>query len=84
MAICRPPPPLITWTGLTGLLLAPFGGYAFNLAAITAAICMGKEGGSRCGSPLAGRCLGGRLLPDHRLFPGRPWSPCSAHFPPRW
>lgn len=34
---------LITWTGLTGLLLAPFGGYAFNLAAITAAICMGKE-----------------------------------------
>ncbi|MFB2889949.1 benzoate/H(+) symporter BenE family transporter [Aeromonas veronii] len=34
---------LISWTGLTGLLLAPFGGYAFNLAAITAAICMVKE-----------------------------------------
>ena len=34
---------LISWTGLTGLLLAPFGGYAFNLAAISAAICMGKE-----------------------------------------
>ena len=34
---------LISWTGLTGLLLAPFGGYAFNLAALTAAICMGKE-----------------------------------------
>ncbi|WDO01628.1 benzoate/H(+) symporter BenE family transporter [Aeromonas allosaccharophila] len=34
---------LISWTGLTGLLLAPCGGYAFNLAAITAAICMGKE-----------------------------------------
>ncbi|MFB2865521.1 benzoate/H(+) symporter BenE family transporter [Aeromonas sp. MdU4] len=34
---------LIGWTGLTGVLLAPFGGYAFNLAAITAAICMGKE-----------------------------------------
>lgn len=34
---------LISWTGLTGLLLAPLGGYAFNLAAITAAICMGKE-----------------------------------------
>lgn len=34
---------LISWTGLAGLLLAPFGGYAFNLAAITAAICMGKE-----------------------------------------
>jgi benzoate membrane transport protein len=35
--------PLITWTGVTTLVLAPFGGYAFNLAAITAAICMGKE-----------------------------------------
>ncbi|MBV1869768.1 MAG: benzoate/H(+) symporter BenE family transporter [Gammaproteobacteria bacterium] len=31
---------LITWTGLTGMLLAPFGGFAFNLSAITAAICM--------------------------------------------
>lgn len=33
----------IAVTGLTGMLLAPFGGYAFNLAAITAAICMGRE-----------------------------------------
>lgn len=40
----RPPSsPLVSWTGLTGLLLAPFGGFAYNLAAITAAICMGKE-----------------------------------------
>ena len=35
--------PLIGWTGLTGLLLAPFGGFQFNLAAITAAICMSPE-----------------------------------------
>lgn len=35
-----PASPLITWTGVTGLVLAPFGGFAFNLAAITAAICM--------------------------------------------
>ncbi|MDH2435790.1 benzoate/H(+) symporter BenE family transporter [Pokkaliibacter sp. MBI-7] len=35
--------PLITWTGIASLVLAPFGGYALNLAAITAAICMGKE-----------------------------------------
>jgi benzoate membrane transport protein len=35
-----PASPLIATTGLTGLLLAPFGGYTFNLAAITAAICM--------------------------------------------
>lgn len=35
--------PLISWTGLANLVLAPFGGYALNLAAITAAICMGNE-----------------------------------------
>ena len=40
-----PSSPLISWTGITGLVLAPFGGYAFNLAAITAAICMGEEAG---------------------------------------
>ncbi len=38
-----PSSPLISWTGLTGLLLAPFGAFAINLSAITAAICMGKE-----------------------------------------
>lgn len=38
-----PASPLIAWTGVTGIVLAPFGGFAFNLAAITAAICMGKE-----------------------------------------
>lgn len=35
--------PLIGWTGLANLALAPFGGFALNLAAITAAICMGRE-----------------------------------------
>jgi benzoate membrane transport protein len=39
----NPASPMITWSGITGLFLAPFGGFAFNLAAITAAICMGKE-----------------------------------------
>jgi benzoate membrane transport protein len=38
-----PASPLIGWTGFTGLLLAPFGGFSFNLAAITAAICMSPE-----------------------------------------
>jgi benzoate membrane transport protein len=38
-----PASPLIGWTGLTGLLLGPFGGFSFNLAAITAAICMSKD-----------------------------------------
>ena len=38
-----PVSPVITSTGVATLLLAPFGGYALNLAAITAAICMGRE-----------------------------------------
>ena len=35
--------PLIGWTGTATLLLAPFGAYALNLSAITAAICMGQD-----------------------------------------
>ncbi len=35
--------PIITSTGLATTALAPFGGFTFNLAAITAAICMGKD-----------------------------------------
>ena len=38
-----PVSPVITTTGVATLVLAPFGGYALNLAAITAAICMGPE-----------------------------------------
>jgi benzoate membrane transport protein len=38
-----PVSPVIGATGLVSLLLAPFGGYSFNLAAITASICMGRE-----------------------------------------
>ncbi len=34
---------LLTLTGLATLVLAPFGAFALNLAAITAAICMGRE-----------------------------------------
>jgi len=35
--------PVITTTGVATLLLAPFGSFGLNLAAITAAICMGPE-----------------------------------------
>lgn len=35
--------PLIGWTGAATFFLAPFGGFALNLAAITAAISMGRE-----------------------------------------
>jgi benzoate membrane transport protein len=34
---------IITMTGVATFILAPFGGFALNLSAITAAICMGKE-----------------------------------------
>ena len=38
-----PVSPIITVTGLATMILAPFGAYALNLAAITAAICMGPS-----------------------------------------
>jgi benzoate membrane transport protein len=34
---------MITLTGIATLLLAPFGAFALNFSAITAAICMGRE-----------------------------------------
>ncbi len=34
---------IITLTGIASFLLAPFGAFALNLAAITAAMCMGRE-----------------------------------------
>ncbi|MBH9577376.1 benzoate/H(+) symporter BenE family transporter [Inhella proteolytica] len=41
--VTAPISPVITTTGVATLLLAPFGAFAINLAAITAAICMGRE-----------------------------------------
>jgi benzoate membrane transport protein len=38
-----PVSPIIGWTGVATVALAPFGGYALNLAAITAAICMSSQ-----------------------------------------
>lgn len=35
--------PILTVTGLGSLLMAPFGAHAFNVAAITAAICTGRD-----------------------------------------
>ncbi|NBF05120.1 benzoate/H(+) symporter BenE family transporter [Pseudomonas sp. Fl5BN2] len=34
---------IISWTAITSVLLAPFGSHGINLAAITAAICTGRE-----------------------------------------
>jgi benzoate membrane transport protein len=38
-----PVSPIVGWTGVVNAVLAPFGAFALNLAAITAAICMGRE-----------------------------------------
>ncbi|WP_413722035.1 benzoate/H(+) symporter BenE family transporter [Sodalis sp. RH24] len=38
-----PTSPLIAWTGLASLILAPLGGFSICIAAITAAICMSTE-----------------------------------------
>ncbi|NEB79324.1 benzoate/H(+) symporter BenE family transporter [Streptomyces sp. SID14478] len=38
-----PVSPLLTWTGAVQTVLAPFGAFGINLAAITAAICTGEE-----------------------------------------
>jgi benzoate membrane transport protein len=40
------PGPLFAATGLATLLVAPFGGHAVNLAALTQAICAGDEAGA--------------------------------------
>ncbi|MCQ3828045.1 benzoate/H(+) symporter BenE family transporter [Microbulbifer elongatus] len=38
-----PVSPVVAGTGLSALVLAPFGGFGFNFAAISAAICTGPE-----------------------------------------
>ncbi len=44
-----PVSPLMSWSGITTVLLAPFGGYAFNLAAITAAIVLNPHAHAQAG-----------------------------------
>jgi benzoate membrane transport protein len=41
--VAAPVSPVIATTGVATLVLAPFGSFGLNLAAITAAICMGPE-----------------------------------------
>jgi len=54
---------IITTTGVTGLIFAPFGGFAYNLAAITGAICMGPNADSNPKTRyMAGICMGGFYL----------------------
>ncbi|NOH94186.1 benzoate/H(+) symporter BenE family transporter [Vibrio sp. AIC-3] len=54
---------IITTTGVTGLIFASFGGFAYNLAAITGAICMGPNADSNPKTRyIAGICMGGFYL----------------------
>ncbi|MFQ3196828.1 MAG: benzoate membrane transport protein [Paraglaciecola sp.] len=39
----QPISPIISWSGLLNLVLAPFGRLSFDMAAITAAICTSEE-----------------------------------------
>ncbi|EJT83245.1 benzoate transporter [Pseudomonas putida S11] len=64
--------PIVAVTGLGSLLMAPFGSHAFNIAAITAAICTGKEAHEDPGQTLGRghRCR--RLLHPRRGIRGHP------------
>ena len=68
-AYAMPVSPVITATGAATLLLAPFGAFALNLAAITAAICMGREAHDDPARRYVAAGGGRRLL--HRAGPGR-------------
>jgi benzoate membrane transport protein len=79
-----PVSPVIAATGLAGLVLAPFGGYAFNLAAITAAICMGREAHE---DPAAARytaAVGGVFYLLVGLAGGGGGGRCSRRCPRSW
>lgn len=58
-----PVSPLVGGTGLASLALAPFGGFALNLAAISAAVCLGPESHAEPGRRYtAGIAAGGFYL----------------------
>jgi benzoate membrane transport protein len=65
-----PVSPLITTTGVATVLLAPFGGYTFNLAAITAAICMGPEADADPARRYLAACAAGLFYVLLGLFGG--------------
>jgi benzoate membrane transport protein len=54
-----PAGPLLAITGITGMVLAPFGGFAFNLSAMTAAICQSDEAGGTPAQRYWATCWGG-------------------------
>ncbi len=73
---------VITLTGVATLLLAPFGGYAINLAAITAAICMGREAHEDPARRYAAAATAGVFYLAIGLFFGAAVAGVFAAFPP--
>ena len=73
---------LVTITGAATLLLAPFGGYAINLAAITAAICMGREAHEDPARRYAAAATAGVFYLVIGLFFGAAVAGVFAAFPP--
>lgn len=54
-----PASPILASSGLASLLLAPFGCHGLNLAAITAAICTGREAHAESGKRYVAGVMGG-------------------------
>lgn len=59
---------VITLTGVATLLLAPFGAFALNLSAITAAICMGPQAHAQAGRRYSAAVVCGALYVLIGLF----------------
>ncbi|KAG1241044.1 hypothetical protein G6F68_017072 [Rhizopus microsporus] len=75
--------PILTVTGLGSLIMAPFGAHAFNVAAITAAICTGQDAHPDARKRyVAGLACG---APSSPHWPGWPcWAPSAAAWPTPW
>jgi benzoate membrane transport protein len=71
---------LVTMTGLATLVLAPFGAFALNFSAITAAICMGPEAHEDPNRRYTAAASCGSILPSASLVR---WSQACSRLSPR-
>lgn len=73
--------PLMSWSGVTTVLFAPFGGYAFNLAAITAAIVLSPHAHADAGKRYTAALMAGLFYIAMGLLGGAVAGVLAA-FPP--
>jgi benzoate membrane transport protein len=73
---------IVTLTGAATLVLAPFGAFAINLAAITAAICMGREAHEDPARRYAAAAAAGVMYLVIGLFFGAAVAGVLTAFPP--